>query len=68
MQLTQLGSKKIIFMSLEKYNDFTCYLIASNDYDDALQVYRADDIDYNFSILRDVQPNIIKVFDICFDS
>ena len=53
-------------MSLEKYKDFTCYLIASNEYDDELQIYRADDINFNFSIPRDVQPNIITVFDICF--
>ena len=36
MQLTQLGSKKIVFMSLEKYKGFTCYLVACNEYDDEL--------------------------------
>ena len=54
-------------MSLEKYKGFRCYLIASNDYDDELHVFRADDIDFNFTIPRDVQPNIIQVFDLCFD-
>ena len=67
MQLTQLGTKKIIFMSLEKYKGFTCYLVASNEYDDELHIFQADDIDYNFSIPRDVQPDIITVFDLCFD-
>jgi hypothetical protein len=59
-----------MFLSLKKYSSssqFTCYLIASNDYDDELHVFRADDIDFTFNIVRDVQPNIIKVFDFMFD-
>ena len=54
-------------MSLEKYKGFTCYLITSNEYDDELKIFKADDIDFSFSIPRDVQPNIITVFDICID-
>jgi hypothetical protein len=57
-------------MSLEKYlqEGFTCYLVASSDYDDSLHIYKADDIDYYFRLPRDVQPHIINVFDICFDN
>jgi hypothetical protein len=38
-------------------------LFACNDYDQDLYVFKANDIDFQLKIKRDIQPNIIKIFD-----
>jgi hypothetical protein len=50
---------------MDKYNKVNtdCYLFACNDYDESLNVYRADDQDFCIKIRRDIQPNIIRIFD-----
>lgn len=45
-------------------SNFNCYLFACNDYDEYLHVFKADDIDFHLKILRNIQPNIIRVFDV----
>ena len=65
MKLTQIGSKQIKFVSMDKYTtaNSNCYLYACDEYDESLHVYKADDIDFHLKIKRDILPNIIKVFD-----
>jgi hypothetical protein len=65
MKLTQIGTRKIKFVHVDKYTtgNANCYLFACNDYDDALHVYKADKVDYHLRIKRDILPNIIKIFD-----
>ena len=50
---------------MDKYpvTNSDCYLFACNDYDQDLHVYKANDIDFQLKIKRDIQPNIIKIFD-----
>jgi hypothetical protein len=65
MKLTQIGSKHIKFVSMDKYTttNANCYLFACDEYDENLHVYKADDVDFHLKIKRDILPNIIKVFD-----
>lgn len=66
MKLTQLGSKKIQFIVQDKRSNshFNCFLFACNDYDEYLHVFKADDIEFHLKISRNIQPNIIRVFDV----
>lgn len=65
MKLTQIKTKQIKFVHMDKYilSNSNCYLFACDEYDDSLHVYKADDIDFHLKIKRDILPNIIKVFD-----
>ena len=61
MKLTQIGSKKIKYVHMDKYNtdNSNCYMFACDDYDDNLHVFRANNIDFHLKIKRDILPNIV---------
>jgi hypothetical protein len=50
---------------MDKYNKVNsdCYLFACKDYDEELHIYKAAEEDFCIKIRRDIQPNIIRVFD-----
>ena len=50
---------------LDKYSDEAwCYLVACNNYDEHLHLYKAYDPNYSLQITRRILPNAFKVCDV----
>lgn len=63
INLTQVGNKKINYIAREtRQGGF--FLFACNDFDEGLHIFKSDDIDFHCTIKRNIQPNIIKIFDV----
>ena len=55
--LKELGHSKIQYIHLDRYHssgEFTCYLVASECYDQHLDIYKLRDTDYRVCVKRDV--------------
>ena len=65
-KLTQIGEKKIKYILKDKckqHDNFSYYIFACSDYDRCLHIFKSDDLDYHVSIKRNIQPDIITIFD-----